>query len=167
MFPSINPVKRLQRELADEIDAGPSDPPASVVSPTGLTDLLRSFGPAIDDTAPSAPAGAARGDWSGLIERIRSTARHIRDVEAEALARDEQMEHLLHRVREDMAEAEARVRAAEAQAALTEARAAEQIRASEARAQRAEERARISEEWLERIQDVIQSEFAGSLETLG
>ena len=66
-----------------------------------------------------------------------------------------------------MAEAEARVRAAEALAALTEARAAEQIRASEARAQRAEERARISEEWLERIQDVIQSEFAGSLETLG
>ncbi len=161
MVSSPNPVRRLQRDLASEIDADPVADPASAQTVTGLSALLRSFGSSLDDPAIPVPEPTSRMDWSGLIDRIRSTARHVRDVEAQAAARDEQVDRLLQRVRADIGEAEARVRAAEDRVLLAEAGAAEQIRSVEARAQRAEERARHAEEWLTRIQDVLHDEFAG------
>lgn len=167
MVSSLNPVRRLQRDLASGIDADPAADSVAARPVTGLSDLLRSFGSSIDDPAIPVPEPTSGADWSGLIDRIRSTARHVRDVEAQAMARDEQMNQLLQRVRADIGEAEARVRAAEDRVLIVEAGAAEQIRSAEARVQRAEERARHAEAWLTRIQDVLQHEFAGPMGAAG
>jgi hypothetical protein len=162
MFPSINPVKKLQRDLADEMDGQDSNLAVAGPQPaTGISELLKSFGSSIDDPLP-VPLRTRPGDWSGLIDRIRETARHVRDVEAQARQRDVQMDDLIQQVRGDMAEAEARVRSAEARSVALEAQAMEMIRAAEARAAAAEERARVAEEWLMRIQEIIQSEFSGA-----
>lgn len=162
MFPSINPVKKLQRDLADEMDGQETSTAAPGPQPvTGISELLKSFGTSIDDPFP-APLRTRAGDWSGLIDRIRETAQHVRDVEAHARQRDDQMDDLVQKVRGDMAEAEARVRSAEAHSAAVEVQAMEMIQAAEARAAAAEERARIAEEWLVRIQEIIQSEFSGA-----
>ncbi len=174
MFVSTNPVKKLQRDLADEIDTREPAPPAALPKTT-ISALLRGIGPSIDEAplagplavslaAPTAPPTAAgrREEWSSLIDRIRESARYVRDVEAEARSRDEQMDDLVRRVSADMAEAEARVREAEARLAEVEVRAVEQIRAAEARAALAERRARETEKWLVRIQETIQTEFSGT-----
>lgn len=167
MVSTPNPVRRLQRDLASGIDADPNAVSVATRPVAGLSTLLRSFGSSLDDPAIPLPERAHGADWSGLIDRIRSAARHVRDVEAQAVARDEQVDQLLQRVRTDIGAAEARVRAAENRVLLAEAGAAEQIRSAEARVQRAEERARNAEEWLTRIQDVLQREFAGHMGATG
>lgn len=167
MVSSLNPVRRLQRDLASEIVADPVADSVAAQPISELSTLLRSFGSSIDDPALPPPCSASRTDWSALIDRIRSTARYIREVEAQAVARDEEFDQLLERVKADMGDSEARVRAAEERVRVVEASAAEQIRSSEARVQRAEERARHAEAWLTRIHDVLQHEFAGHMGAAG
>ena len=179
MFVTHNPVRQLQRDLADEIDPRDLAPPAAPPKTT-ISALLRSIGPSFDADMPSLPRSrnlpapvpvaapppvpsptGRREEWSSLIDTIRESARRMRDVEAEARSRDEQMDDLMRRISADMAEAEARVREAEARLAEVEERAVEQIRTAEARAALAEQRARESEEWLARVQEAIQAEFSG------
>jgi hypothetical protein len=164
MFPSINPVKKLQRDIAEEMDVRDTAGPAAAI---GISELLKSFGASIDEDLPLPGARASRPDWSPLIDRIRAGAHHLREVEARARARDAQIDDLMRRVQEDLAEADARVRAAEAQVTEAEAQAVEMIRAAEAKAAAAEERARASEEWLARVHEVITAEFGGPFETDG
>lgn len=102
----------------------------------------------------------SHADWSAVLDRIRSTASRVREVEAQTRARESHVEELLERARADMRVAEERVRAAEAQASQAQVAAMERIRAAEARASEAEERARISEAWLKQIHDTIFDEFS-------
>lgn len=164
MFPSINPVKKLQRDIAEEMDVRDT---AESSASIGISDLLKSFGASIDDDLPLPALRANRADWSTLIDQIRAGAHHLREVEARARARDIQIDDLLRRVQDDLAEADARVRAAEAQVTQAEAQAVELIREAEAKAAAAEERARASEEWLARVHAVITAEFGGPLESQG
>lgn len=166
MFPRINTVKKLERDLAEEMVESEVDVAADAELGFGISALLRRFGSTIDDDHRATPVRSTRSDWSPLIDRIRATAHHLREIDAHARARDEQMDELLQRVRQDMAMAEARVRLAEARIDDARIQAAEQVQAAEARAAMAEERARVSEEWLMRIQEIIQTEFSGLSEAI-
>ena len=106
-------------------------------------------------------------DWDALIHRVQTAARQARVIEAQSREREERIEHVLQRVREDITTANERARVAEMQARDAQVRAEaqiiaaeERVKAAEARARAAEERAENAEEWLGRVQDAILSEFS-------
>ena len=159
MFPTIHPVKRLRFERSEDFETPAVTAPAAA-QPTGsIATILRAFGSSIDDDLPRSTMREPNTDWSALIDRIRSTASRIREVEAQSRERETHVEELLERARADMRMAEERVRAAEAQASDLQVAAMERVRAAEERAAQAEERARISEAWLKQIHETIFNEF--------
>lgn len=83
----------------------------------------------------------------------------MRSVEASAQEQDLRVQQILDKVRADIAEAEDRVRAADARLLDANERAAALLTAAEERIQEAEQRARIAEEWLARVEKTITSEF--------
>lgn len=99
-------------------------------------------------------------DWSVLIEKIRSSASRVREVEAQAHDREIELQEILERCRADIGAANERVRAAEMRASQAETSAAERIHALEERARLAEERASACEAWLKKVHDAIMSEFS-------
>jgi hypothetical protein len=159
MFASINPVKKLRFDRAEEFEADLGASAVKAPPNDSIATILRAFGTSIDDQ-PRIPMRETDADWSGLIERIRSTATRVRDVEAQSRERETQLDEIMQRARADIAAAEDRIRAAEAQASQIEATASVRIQAAEQRADAAEERARIAEAWLRRIHETIYSEFA-------
>lgn len=159
MFPSINSVRKLRVERAEEVlqssnAAGSAAPPND-----SIATILKAFGSSIDDQ-PRIPMRESDSDWPALMDRIRSTAVRIRAAETDAREKEQQFESILERARADFLMAEERVRAAEVRTQQIESAAAAQIRAAEERADAAEERARIAEAWLRRIHETISSEFA-------
>lgn len=163
MFTDSDPRRRVNIDPQDDVDRDNAILKSVGLSSNSIVNFLYKFGPSIDAAMPSLPLTKVTQDWSGLVDQIRAAACHVRDVEAQAREREEQVEALLERVRDDIRAADERIRAAEARASDTQSRAAEQVRAAEARAEAAEARARDSEEWLKRIHEIIVSEFTHSL----
>jgi hypothetical protein len=159
MFASINPVKKLRFDRTEDFGADLGTSPVKAPPNDSIATILKAFGTSIDDQ-PRIPMRETDADWSGLIERIRSTASRVRDVEAHSREREMQLDEIMQRARADIAAAEDRIRAAEAQASQIEATASVRIQAAEQRADAAEERARVAEAWLRRIHETIFTEFA-------
>lgn len=125
-----------------------------------LGQVLRLIGPFEELSAPVPPTRrSSPQEWSSLIERVRSAASHVRDVEAQAHEQELRVQDLLERVRVDIKKANDRVQAAETRTQEVQARAEALVRAADERAQAAEERARIAEEWLARVYETINTEF--------
>ncbi|MCJ2072880.1 hypothetical protein MKK75_29495 [Methylobacterium sp. J-030] len=151
--PRFRPAERIKQELG-------------AVPEAGIGNVLRvvsSMQEPAELPAPNAPPQ----DWDALIHRVQTAARQARVVEAQAREREERIEHVLERVREDINASNERARIAEMQARDVQARAEaqviaaeERVKASEARARAAEERARHAEEWLGRVQEAILAEFS-------
>lgn len=160
MFSNISSMKSSRLEHTRDYNSGIKSPIAASPPGAGLATVLRAFGPSNDDDLPRDPMHEHGSDWSVLIERIRATANRVRQVEAQARERENEVEELLACVRADMRIAEERVRTAELQAAQAQASAAERIRQLEERARLAEDRARTAEAWLKQVHETIFSEFA-------
>ena len=160
MFPNINPVKKLRFERGEDFELPAVATPVASPATGSIATILKAFGSSIDDDLLKSSSRDTNSDWPALIDRIRSTATRLREVEAHSREREAQVEELLERARADMRVAEERVRAAESQAADAQIAAMEKVRAAEERAAEAEERARISEAWLKQIHDTIFSEFS-------
>lgn len=160
MFSNISSMKSPQLERTTDYNSSTASLAAAPPPAAGLATILRAFGSSIDDDLPRDPMQEHGSDWSVLIERIRATASRVRQVEAQARERENEVEELLACVRADMRVAEERVRTAELQAAQAEASAAERIRQLEERARLAEDRARTAEAWLKQVHETIFSEFA-------
>lgn len=161
MFASINPVRKLRLDRTEDFEGALGAGAVKAPPNDSIATILKAFGTSIDDQ-PRIPMRETDADWSGLIERIRSTASRVRDVEAQSRERETQLEEILQRAQADIAAAEDRIRAAEAEASQIEATASVRIQAAEERADAAEERARIAEAWLRRIHETIYSEFAAA-----
>lgn len=102
---------------------------------------------------------------AGLLDRVRDAASYIRDVEDRAQEQEFRTQELLDQVRADMQAARSQVQAAEQRSREIQAQANALIKAAEDRARVAEERAEAAENWLKRIAEAIESEFAsGSAE---
>ncbi|MBE7247870.1 MAG: hypothetical protein INR63_23240 [Actinomycetospora chiangmaiensis] len=160
-------MSELQRLLDDPrfraVDKPKREP--GIAPEAGPGNILRVVASA-DEPAATVPAPVPQ-DWDALIHRVQVAARQTRAIEAQSREREERIEHVLQRVREDITAANERARIAEMQAREAQVRAEAQIiaaeeraKAAEARARAAEERAQHAEEWLGRVQDAILSEFS-------
>lgn len=98
-----------------------------------------------------------------LMHHLRAEAVRVRAVESEMREQEKHVQELLERVREDIASADARVRAAERKAAEIQAAADARIQDAERQTTMAEERARAAEKWLSQISEAIIGEFDLSL----
>ncbi|WP_156647710.1 hypothetical protein [Methylobacterium sp. Leaf87] len=128
-----------------------------------LTNVLRVFGSSGDGYAQSAPnRNSPPQDWSQLIERVRSAALRVREVEADAHDQELRVRELLKNVQEDIKTANERVRAAEAHARDIQNRADALLKAADDRVRAAEERARVAEEWLTQLSITIIDGFGDS-----
>ena len=136
----------------------PASGPGGPASPAKVV-VLASV-PAGSPAARGPAAEAASGKWPGVLERVRGAAQYIRHIEDRAQDYEVRVHELLEQVRADMRDADAKVRAAEQRTREIQARADALIGAAEERARVAEERAGSAEEWLRRISDAIESEFA-------
>jgi hypothetical protein len=151
--PRFRPADKAKREPGAAPDANPGG-------------LLRVVSSATEPAETPMPPIQTQ-DWDALIHRVQTAARQARVIEAQSREREERIEHVLQRVREDITTANERARIAEMQAREAQVRAEaqiiaaeERVKAAEARARAAEERAQHAEEWLGRVQDAILSEFS-------
>ena len=147
--------------LADKTKREPGAAPD--VNSAGVLRVVSSMDEQAELPAPPAPPQ----EWDALIHRVQAAARQARVIEAQSREREERIEHVLQRVRDDINAANERARIAEMQARDAQVRAEAQViaaeeraKAAEARARAAEERAEHAEEWLGRVQDAILSEFS-------
>ncbi len=108
----------------------------------------------------SADAFASADKMASLLDRVRSAASYIRDVEDRAQEQEFRTQELLDQVRADMMAARAQVQAAEQRTREIQIQANTLIKAAEDRMQAAEDRAAAAESWLQRIAEAIESEFA-------
>ena len=152
--PRFRPADKTKREPGTGLEAG-------------LGNVLRVVSSVTEPAEPAPPLSAPPQDWDALIHRVQIAARQARVIEAQSREREERIEHVLQRVREDITTANERARLAEMQARDAQVRAEaqviaaeERVKAAEARARAAEERAQHAEEWLGRVQDAILSEFS-------
>jgi hypothetical protein len=152
--PRFRPAERIKQELA------------AAAPEAGVGNVLRVVS-SIQEPAELPTPLTPPQDWDALIHRVQAAARQARVVETQAREREERIEHVLERVREDINASNERARIAEMQARDIQARAEaqiiaaeERVKAAEARARAAEERARHAEEWLGRVQEAILSEFS-------
>lgn len=102
------------------------------------------------------------GDWSDLVNRVRTTAARVREVEANAEEQEFRVREILEKVREDIKAANDRVQAAEAHALDIQKRAGALLAAADERVKAAEERARVAESWLSLVKKTFAEEFKGS-----
>lgn len=159
----MSPAQKFLMDRRDPSIPKSSTPPAdpkAVLGPSRLESLLRVVGPAADGTAEPPTRQSAPQDWTTLIERVQSAAKHTRAVEAQAQERELRFQQIFEQMQEDIAAANERVRAAEAQVRDVQARAGAQIMAADERTKAAEERARSAEDWLGRVHEAVLSEFA-------
>lgn len=161
-------MSELQRLLNDPRfrPAERAKPDAGAAPEASLGSVLRVVS-SMQEPAELATPNAPPQDWDGLIHRVQAAARQARVVEAQAREREERIEHVLERVREDINASNERARIAEMQVRDVQVRAEAQVlaaeeraKAAEARARAAEDRARHAEEWLGRVQEAILSEFS-------
>jgi hypothetical protein len=152
--PRFRTADKTRREPGAAAEAGPGN-------------ILRVVASADEPATPASARAPVPQDWDALIHRVQVAARQTRAIEAQSREREERIEHVLQRVREDITAANERARIAEMQARDAQVRAEAQIiaaeeraKAAEARARAAEERAQHAEEWLGRVQDAILSEFS-------
>lgn len=161
---AMSPAQKFLMDRRDPAIPKPSTPapdPKVPPGPSRLESLLRVVGPVADVAAEAPTRQSAPQDWTTLIERVQSAAKHTRAIEAQAQERELRFQQIFDQMQEDIAAANDRVRAAEAQVRDVQARAGAQIMATEERAKAAEERARSAEEWLGRVHEAVLSEFAG------
>jgi len=102
------------------------------------------------------------GDWSDLVNRVRTTAARVREVEANAQEQEFRVRELPEKVREDIKAANDRVQAAEAHTLDVQKRAGALLAAADERVKAAEERARVAESWLSLVKKTFAEEFKGS-----
>lgn len=159
----MNETDKLMRDLSGAHLEGPSvGAAADENSEKKLTNVLRVFGSAGEGAYNTPPnRNSPSQDWSKLIDRVRSAALRVREVEAEAHEQELQVRDILQRVQEDIKSANERVRAAEAKARDIQARADALLRAADERVKAAEERARVAEEWLTQLSITIIDGFEG------
>lgn len=151
--------------LADRLDL--TTPKGSTLAPDAkaagshrLDSLLHVVTPPANAADTPAIRQSGPQDWAALIERVQSAAKHTRAIEAQAQERELRFQQIFDQMQEDIAGANERVHAAEAQVRDVQARAGAQIMATEERAKAAEERARSAEDWLARVHEAVLSEFA-------
>jgi hypothetical protein len=87
-------------------------------------------------------------DYPGAIELVRGAADFMRVMEERARESESRIQEILQRTAQELKAAEARAEAAD-----------QRTRAAEARAEDAERRARETQEWLDRILNVISEEL--------
>lgn len=97
--------------------------------------------------------------WGGLIEQIRATAARLREKEARLQDREDQVQQLVLRTKEELQAAAERVFRAEIQVHEMEATCKREIAEWERRTLDAEEKTRLMEGWLTRVHDTIVTEF--------
>lgn len=160
---SVNETDKLMRDLSG---THPEAPPHGDVldsnSDKKLTNVLRVFGSSGESSYNTPPnRNSSPQDWSKLIDRVRSAALRVREVEADAHEQEMRVREILKNVQEDIKSANERVRAAEAHARDIQARADALLRVADDRVKAAEERARVAEEWLTQLSITIIDGFEG------
>lgn len=150
-FTSDQPVERPVQVSTDTSAEGTAPPSKIVVlasRPNGAS------------TARGSVAEPTSGKWPRVLERVRSAAQYIRQVEDRAQDYELRVQELLEQVRADMRDADAKVRAAEQRTREVQAQAEASVRSAQAQARAAEERAVAAEEWLRLISEAVETEFA-------
>ena len=109
---------------------------------------------------PEASDPSLSESWGGLIDQIRGTAARLREKESRLQDREEQVQQLVLRTKEELQAAAERVFRAEIQVHEMEANCKREIAEWERRTLDAEEKLRLMEGWLARVHDTIVTEFA-------
>ncbi len=108
---------------------------------------------------PAADPSLSEG-WGGLIEQIRTTAARLREKEARLQDREDQVQQLVMRTKDELQAAAERVFRAEIQVHEMEAQCKREIAEWERRTLEAEEKVRLMESWLSRVHETIVTEFS-------
>ena len=159
----MNKVETLIRDLSVEVGTEHQSRTTVPNSQPVVSSVLRVVGPSdglfsdLPLTRHSAPE-----DWSDLVDRVRTTAARVREVEADAQEQESRVRDLLERVREDIKAAHDRTQAAEAYAREVQIRSEALLKAADERVKAAEERARIAESWLTLVKKTFVEEFDGA-----
>lgn len=158
----MNSIDRLMRDLSKDNNEIAKSAPSEKDEQPSLTSILRVIGP-LDKLSSDLPPTrySPSQDWSDLIERVRSAAARVREVEADAHEQELRVRELLERVREDMKAANERAAAAEAHVRDVQTRTDALLRAANERVKAAEDRAKTAEEWLAQISQTLEEEFNG------
>lgn len=164
----MNETDKLMRDLTAPPLAGSSFNSAANNGDKNLTNVLRVFSSVGEGSSSSAPTrNSSSQDWSKLIDRVRSAAIRVKEVEADAREQEFRVREILQSVQEDIKLANERVRLAETNARDIQARADALLKAADDRVKAAEERARVAEEWLTQLSITIIDGFeAGNAERL-
>lgn len=139
---------RTEDSRDDEAEAGAQ--PDSSDEAVLIGQLERALQGASDLPAHAAAGAGSRYayDYPGAIELVRGAADFMRVMEERARESETRIQDILKRTAQELKAAEARAEAAD-----------QRTRAAEARAEDAERRARETQEWLDRILNVISEEL--------